>query len=153
MNFATGQNELQDVSTPDEWSRPPAFPSGAGGLVSTADDFLKFGRMLLNRGTFGGKRLLSDASVAAMTSNQLTDEQIATAGPILAGQGWGYGQAVAVKPSTEWPVPDRYGWAGGYGTYWLNDPHRGIIAMVLTQVSAFMWTGGLDEFVRLVGSI
>jgi CubicO group peptidase (beta-lactamase class C family) len=152
-NFETGQNELRDVSTPEEWSHPPAFPSGAGGLVGTADDFLKFGRMLLGGGTVGGKRLLSEASVAAMTSNQLTEAQIAGGGPILAGQGWGYGVAIAMQPSAEWPVPGRYGWAGGYGTYWFNDPHRGIVAIALTQVSAFMWTGGLAEFVGLVGGV
>ena len=152
-NSQTGQNELRDVSTPEEWSRPPVFPSGAGGLVSTADDYLKFGRLLLNRGVWEGKRLLTEASVAAMTSNQLTDDQIATAGIILGGQGWGFGQAVVTRPSAEWPVPGRYGWAGGYGTNWFNDPHRGIVAIVLTQVSAFMWGGGLDEFSRLVGGV
>ncbi|MBV9893550.1 MAG: beta-lactamase family protein [Chloroflexi bacterium] len=152
-NSQTGQNELRDVSTPEEWSRPPVFPSGAGGLVSTADDYLKFGRLLLNRGVWEGKRLLREASVDAMTSNQLTDDQIATAGIILGGQGWGFGQAVVTRPSAEWPVPGRYGWAGGYGTNWFNDPHRGIVAIVLTQVSAFMWSGGLDEFGRLVGGV
>jgi CubicO group peptidase (beta-lactamase class C family) len=152
-NFETGQNELRNVSTPEEWSRPPAFPSGAGGLVSTVDDYVKFGRLLLNRGVWEGKRLLKEASVEAMTSNQLTAEQIATGGVILGGQGWGYGQAVTVQPSDEWPVPGRYGWAGGYGTNWFNDPHRGIVAIVMTQVSAFMWSGGLGEFTRLVAAV
>ena len=137
----------QHLSTPDVWSRPPAFPSGAGGLLSTVDDFLAFARMLLR----GGEPLLSRASVDLMTRNHLTPEQIATGGLILGGHGWGLGMGVVIEPDAHWPVPGRYGWAGGYGTAWFNDPHRGIIAMVMTQVSEFLWTGGLEEFERLVG--
>jgi CubicO group peptidase (beta-lactamase class C family) len=137
----------QHVSTPDEWSRPPAFPSGAGGLLSTVDDFLAFARMLLQ----DGQPLLSKASVELMTRNHLTPEQIATGGLILGGRGWGFGMGVVTEPDAHWPVPGRYGWAGGYGTAWFNDPHRGIIAMAMTQVSDFLWNGGLDEFEHVVG--
>ena len=52
-NFQTGQLELQTLSTPDEWTRPPVFPSGAGGLLSTIDDYLAFARLLLNRACTG----------------------------------------------------------------------------------------------------
>ena len=148
-NFATGQLELRSVSTPDEWSTPPPFPSGAGGLVSTADDFLAFARMLLNN----GQPLLSRQSVERMTRNHLTSEQIATAGVILGGRGWGYGVAVVTEPDTAWAVPGRYGWAGGYGTDWFNDPHRRIVAIAMTQVSDFLWNGGVAEFESLVGAI
>jgi CubicO group peptidase (beta-lactamase class C family) len=146
----TGQLELRAGSSPEEWSEPPAFPSGAGGLVSTADDFLAFARLLLNKGVHDGTRLLSERSVEHMTMNHLTPQQMATGGPILGGRGWGYGVAVVTRPESEWPVPGRYGWAGGYGTDWFNDPHRGVIAMAMTQVSDFLWNGGLDEFDRLV---
>ena len=152
-NFETGQLELKNVSTPGEWSRPPAFPSGAGGLVSTVDDYLKFGRMMLDRGRYGGKRLLSEASVDAMTTNQLTPEQIANGGPILGGGGWGLGMGVVVNADDAWPAPGRYGWAGGHGTDWFNDPDRGIVAIAMTQVSDFIWNGGLAEFTALVGGV
>ena len=150
-NFKTGQMELRQVSTPEEWTRPPVFPSGAGGLVSTVDDFLAFARMLLNRGVSAdGRRLLSEQSVELMTTNHLTPGQIASAGPILGGRGWGFGVGVVTEPDAEWPVPGRYGWAGGYGTTWFNDPQRGIVAMAMTQVSDFLWNGGLVEFEKLV---
>ena len=149
----TGRLEPRPVSGPEEWSRPPVFSSGAGGLVSTVDDFLAFARLLLNKGVHNGARLLSEQSVEQMTANHLTPEQMATAGLILGGRGWGYGVAVVTEPESEWPVPGRYGWAGGYGTDWFNDPHRGIVAMAMTQVSDFLWNGGLDEFNRLVGVI
>jgi CubicO group peptidase (beta-lactamase class C family) len=151
-NFETGQLDRLGVSTPEEWSRPPAFPSGAGGLVSTVDDFLEFGRMLLHAGSWRGKNFLRPESVHAMTRNQLTDAQIATGGPLLGGTGWGFGMAVVTSPDADWPVPGRYGWAGGYGTDWFNDPNRGIVAIAMTQVSPFLWTGGLNEFTRLVGA-
>ena len=141
------------VSTPDEWSRPPVFPSGAGGLVSTVDDFLAFARMLLSNGVHDGKRLLSERSVELMTTNHLTPEQMAGAGPILGGRGWGFGVGVVTEPDAAWPVPGRYGWSGGYGTTWFNDPHRGIVAIAMTQVSNFLWNGGLAEFETLVAGI
>jgi CubicO group peptidase (beta-lactamase class C family) len=149
----TGQLELQPVSGPEEWSRPPAFPSGAGGLVSTVDDFLAFARLLLHKGVHEGTRLLSEQSVEHMTMNHLTPQQMATAGPILGDRGWGYGVEVVTRPEPEWPVPGRYGWGGGYGTAWFNDPHRGLVAMAMTQVSDFLWNGGLDEFTHLVATI
>jgi CubicO group peptidase (beta-lactamase class C family) len=152
-NFGTGQLERRDVSTPDEWSQPPAFPSGAGGLLSTVDDYLAFARMLLNKGSApAGKRLLSERSVELMTTNHLTPEQIANGGPALGGRGWGYGMGVVTEPDAEWPVPGRYGWAGGYGTTWFNDPYTGTIAMAMTQVSDVLWNGTLDEFDKLVGA-
>src|SRR5262249_9723899 len=51
---ATGKLELYDEPKSGQWSRPPAFPSGAGGLVSTIDDYLAFGQMLLHKGRLGG---------------------------------------------------------------------------------------------------
>jgi len=56
-------------------SRPPAFPDGGAGLVSTVDDYLAFGQMLLNRGILGSERILSRPSVQTMTIGQLTPEQ------------------------------------------------------------------------------
>jgi CubicO group peptidase (beta-lactamase class C family) len=151
-NFETGQLELRTVSTPDEWTRPPAFPSGAGGLVSTVDDFLAFASLLLNKGVHDGQRLLSEKSVELMTTNHLTPDQMANGGPILGGRGWGFGMGVVTAPDADWPVPGRYGWAGGYGTSWFTDPHRGIVAIAMTQVSDFLWNGGLDEFDKLVAA-
>ena len=144
-----GPLEMQTNTGPDLWSRPQVFPSGAGGLLSTADDFLAFARMLTRGGTHDGQRLLSAESVSRMTANQLTPEQIATAGPLLGGGGWGYGVAVSTTPDEVSAVPGHYGWAGGYGTTWINDPHRRRTGIALTQVSEFMWNGGLAEFEKL----
>jgi CubicO group peptidase (beta-lactamase class C family) len=104
--------------------------------------------MLLDRGVHGGTRLLSEKSVELMTTNHLTPAQIARAGRILDGSGWGLGMAVTVAPD-EISGPGRYGWSGGYGTTWFNDPNARLIAIAMTQVSDFMWSGALTEFDKL----
>src|SRR5260370_18681779 len=73
-NYRTGVTEIYDQARGGQWSQPPAFPSGAGGLVSTADDYLAFGQMMLNRGKHGTVRILSRPSVEVMTTDQLTPE-------------------------------------------------------------------------------
>jgi CubicO group peptidase (beta-lactamase class C family) len=144
-----GPVTLQSVSTPDRWAVPPAFPSGSGGLLSTVDDFLTFARLLRDRGVVDGRRLLTEESVAALTTNHLTPDQMASAGVLLHGLGWGYGMAVAVAPDPASQIPGRYGWDGGYGTTWFNDPHRDLIAMALSQTTDFLFNGGVAEFTRL----
>lgn len=146
-DFATGKLGEID-SGPEVWSTPPPFPSGSGGLVSTADDFLAFARMLLDRGVHGGTRLVWKQSVASMTRNHLTPAQIEGGGMLLGGSGWGYGTAVTVE-ADEVSGPGRYGWSGGYGTTWFNDPAAGLIAIVLSQTGDLLWNGALQEFNKL----
>jgi CubicO group peptidase (beta-lactamase class C family) len=150
-NFETGRLELQRLSSPSEWTTPPPFPAGTAGLLSTVDDYLAFARMLLDKGVYRGERLLSERSVELMTTNRLTPEQIAGAGPVLGGRGWGLGMAVAVAADEVSAVPGRYGWDGGSGTSWFNDPDQGLIAIVMTQTSDFLFNGGMAEFARLAG--
>jgi len=148
-NFQTGKIEAQMQSGPSVWARPPAFPSGAAGLVSTADDYLQFARLLLNEGVHKNQRLLSPESVRLMTTNHLTPEQMAGGGPVLGGQGWGFGMAVATAPDEVSPIPGRYGWSGGYGTYWFNDPTEGLVAIAMTQTSDVLFNGTMTEFAKL----
>ena len=148
-DFSTGKLEEVTTTRPDVWTTPPPFPSGAGGLLSTVDDYLAFARLLLGRGVHGGRMLLSEASVDAMTTNHLTPEQIAGGGVLLDGQGWGYGMGVSVTRDSVSAL-GTYGWSGGYGTTWFNDPNRGLVAIALTQVSDFLFNGGLTEFNQLV---
>ena len=148
-DFSTGKIGEVNITGPDVWTTQPPFPSGAAGLLSTVDDYLAFARLLLDRGVHQGRRLLSEASIEAMTTNHLTPEQIAGGGVLLDGHGWGYCMGVSVLPD-DVSTPGRYGWSGGYGTTWFNDPNRGRIAIALTQVSDFLFNGGLSEFNQLV---
>jgi CubicO group peptidase (beta-lactamase class C family) len=148
-DFQTGKMELQTASGPSVWTTAPVFPSGAAGLVSTIDDYLAFARLLLHEGVHDKKRLVSEKSVRLMTTNHLTPEQMATGGPLLGGQGWGFGMAVVTVPDEVSPVPGRYGWNGGYGTQWFNDPTRGLVAIAMTQVSDVLSNGTTTEFAKL----
>lgn len=122
---------LELVDAPDgQWSSVPAFPSGAGGLVSTADDYLRFARMLLDE----GGPLLSAKSVQGMTTDWLTPAQRAGAELFLEGQGWGFGGSVDVAPRDPWNVPGRYGWVGGTGTAAHIVPSTGAATILLTQL-------------------
>lgn len=113
----------------------PAFPSGAGGLVSTADDLYAFGRMLLAGGAApAGSRLLSAASVREMTADRLTPQQRADCALFLEGQGWGFGGSVDVAAIEPWNVPGRYGWIGGTGTAAHVVPATGTVSVLLTQL-------------------
>jgi len=126
---------LELVDPPDgQWSSLPAFPSGAGGLVSTVDDWLAFARMLLAGGTVDGRRVLSPASVRQMTTDQLTRYQREASTLFLEGQGWGFGGSVDVAATDPWTVPGRYGWVGGTGTAAHLTPTTGTVAILLTQL-------------------
>ncbi|MFK0233958.1 serine hydrolase domain-containing protein [Streptomyces vinaceus] len=119
-----------------QWSSLPAFPSGAGGLVSTADDWWAFGRMLLAQGALDGDRgrLLSAVSVRKVTTDWLTPAQRTAGELFLDGQGWGFGGSVDVVARDPWNVPGRYGWIGGTGTAGHVTPATGAVSILLTQV-------------------
>lgn len=116
-----------------QWTAPPSFPSAAGGLVSTLDDIYAFGRMLLGGGRLpDGSRLLSRASVEAMTTDQIGADRGA-AGPSPDGSlGWGFNLSVQVRRTGLGPNVGGYGWAGGLGTSWANDPAADLVGIVLT---------------------
>jgi CubicO group peptidase (beta-lactamase class C family) len=118
------------------WTRPPVFASAGGGLVSTADDFLAFGRMMLNRGRHGTDRVLARATVELMTTDQLTQEQKA-ASPFYPGfwdaNGWGFGVCVTTRRAGIAASPGSYGWVGGFGTSWHDDPREDMVAILLIQ--------------------
>jgi CubicO group peptidase (beta-lactamase class C family) len=128
-----GGRELVDAPH-GQWSSMPAFPSGAGGLVSTVDDWCRFGRMLLGEGSVDGRRFLSPASVRQMTTDYLTGPQRKAGELFLEGQGWGFGGSVDVEAIDPWNVPGRYGWVGGTGTAAHIIPSTGAITVLLTQL-------------------
>jgi CubicO group peptidase (beta-lactamase class C family) len=145
LNPATGTLELFDGVQQSQWGRPPIFPSGATGLVSTLDDYLAFGQMLLSQGRHGSERILSRLSVEAMTTDQLTPAQKAVSSllPVLPGffetHGWGFGVSVVTRRDDIASVPGRFGWDGSLGTSWFCDPKEDLVGILLTQrfISSF----------------
>ena len=147
-NQKTGALELFDPAEAGQWSRPPAFPSGGGGLVSTVDDYLAFGGMMLNRGRHGGDRILSRPSVEAMTTDQLTQEQKAVSGLVpgyFDSHGWGFGVSVVTRREDIAGSVGRFGWDGGLGTSWYSDPQEDMVGILMTQRA---WTSPKPPEVR-----
>jgi len=132
----TGAVGVYDAAQGGQWSRSPAFPSAAGGLVSTADDFLAFGQMMLNQGRHAGERILSRATVETMTTDHLTPEQKAVSGMVpgyFDTYGWGFGVSVVTRRNDVAEPVGRYGWDGGLGTSWFADPREDLTAILMTQ--------------------
>jgi len=134
--FSRDAKELEafDSLENSEYSRPPAFESGAGGLVSTVDDYYAFCRMMLNKGVWGQKRLLSEASVELMTHDQLAPSQKAGAELFFGNHSsWGFGVGVNIRQEKPWTVPGRFGWDGGFGTSAYSDPRNDFVGILFTQ--------------------
>jgi CubicO group peptidase (beta-lactamase class C family) len=135
-NFATGEFDVFDGVDDSRWARPPVFESGAGGLVSTVDDLLAFGQMMLKGGKHGSERILSRPSIEVMTTDHLTPEQ-KTASDFFPdfwnSHGWGFGVSIVTRRDDLAATPGRYGWDGGYGTSWYVDPKEELIGILMTQ--------------------
>ncbi len=111
----------------------PRFLAGDSGLVSSADDYATFARFMMDGRAADGSRLLRPETLGAMIANRLTPAQRA-GDPILgACRGWGLGLGTWVAESPEGIAAGAYGWDGGFGTSWFNDPARGLAAVLMTQ--------------------
>jgi CubicO group peptidase (beta-lactamase class C family) len=114
----------------------PVFESGAGGLVSTVDDMLAFGRMMLQNGAYGRERILSRPSIELMTMDHLTPEQKAVS-PFFENfwdtRGWGLGLGIITARNDIGDVPGRFGWDGAFGTSWHVDPKEELVGVLMTQ--------------------
>jgi CubicO group peptidase (beta-lactamase class C family) len=134
-NAATGEPLVED-SPEGRWSRPPAFESGGGGLVSTADDYLAIATALLAGGSHTGERVLSQPSVTLMTSDHLTAAQKEVSGfwpGYFESMGWGFGMSVRTHRTHLGPSVGSYGWPGYYGTAWYNDPAEHLTTILMMQ--------------------
>ncbi|MGI8839267.1 MAG: serine hydrolase domain-containing protein, partial [Caulobacteraceae bacterium] len=139
------QDEKTGALEPVAFARrdaPPAFCGGGGGLVSTADDYLKFARALLNGGEAEGVRLLKTETVKLMTTNRLTQAQreIDFLGlPFWAGQGFGLGLSTITDAAAHaWMgagSTGSFGWPGAFGTWWQADPAEHMLLIYLIQNS------------------
>ena len=129
-----------DGGAQSQWASPPVFPAGGGGLVSTVDDYLAFGRMMLNGGRLDSERILSRPTVHAMTTDQLTAEQKRVS-PFFPGfwdaRGWGLGVSVVTRRSDIHMTPGRFGWDGAFGTSWTSDPLEEMVGVLMIQKMGF----------------
>ena len=111
------------------------FPAANGGLFSTARDYSRFCRMILNRGELEGRRYLKPESVALMTAVQTGDLKTG----FTAGNGWGLGWCVVRDPQgiTAMLSPGTFGHGGAYGTQAWIDPMKKRIYVLMVQRANF----------------
>jgi len=117
-------------------SWPPAssvkVPSPEGGAMTTASDMARFYQMLLNKGTLNGKRILSAAAVAAMTTNQTGDMKDVEFSPGL-GMGLSFGVVKDVSGTFRYQSIGTYAKGGAYRTFGWGDPAKDMSAIILFQ--------------------
>ncbi len=119
----------------------PPLCSGGAGLWSTAEDYLRFARMLLAGGTLDGTRVLSTDAVQLMRTDQLTDEQRQypfLGMPYWIGRGFGLNLSVVTDPAKSRQLfgpggKGTFTWPGAYGTWWQADPSADLILLYLIQ--------------------
>lgn len=136
VSLKTGEKVLVDRAEDGLYTNSPLFPSGGGGLISTADDYLKFARMLLNKGELDGVRILSRKTIEVMTKDYLTPEQHTHAfqtPDYWQNLGFGLGVSVVTRAASIGRSLGAYGWGGAFGTYWINDPGEDLIAILMIQ--------------------
>ena len=132
---------LEDPET-SRFLQPPKAPSGGGGLVSTARDYLRFCLMLLNQGAYGSTRLLGRKTVELMTTNHLNGDMAAMGQPRFAesnyhGIGFGLGFSVMLDPAKAQIVGSRgeYAWGGMASTAFWVDPQEDMAVVLMTQLT------------------
>lgn len=138
-----GGLDLQDDPETSPYLKAPNFHSGGGGLVSTADDYMKFCRMLANGGHLDGERLIAPKTLKLMASNHLPGGQDLTnlsrslfSEATNAGVGFGLGFAVTFDPVKAMlpSSPGEYYWGGAASTAFWVDPVEDMAVVFMTQV-------------------
>ena len=134
---------LQDDPRASPYLKPPSFISGGGGLVSTAADYMRFARMLLQGGELDGVRLLGPKTLKLMTANHLPGgvdlpamSRSMFSEATYDGVGFGLGFATTVTPASTL-IPGSAGdffWGGAASTFFWVDPQEDLIGLFLTQL-------------------
>jgi CubicO group peptidase (beta-lactamase class C family) len=136
-----GRPALQDDPEKSRYLTAPKAPSGGGGLVSTARDYMRFCQMMLGRGALGETRLLGRKTVELMTMNHLNGDMAAMGQPRFGesnfhGIGFGLGFSVTIDPAKAQisGSPGEYAWGGMASTAFWIDPEEDLAVVMMTQL-------------------
>jgi CubicO group peptidase (beta-lactamase class C family) len=144
-----GQGEaayvLNDTPATSNWTKPQTYFSGAGGLVSTAADYMKFCKMLANHGAYEGHQIIGPRTLELMAMNHFPGGKDLAAmnggGPTETardGIGFGLGFAVLLDPvkAAQLGTPGEYYWGGAASTaFFINPNEDGLVMIFLTQLT------------------
>ena len=138
---AGGKLELLDDPGKSRYLAPRKVNSGGGGLVSTASDYLRFCKFMLNKGELDGTRLLGRKTVELMTMNHLKGDMADMGMPRFSestyyGIGFGLGFSVTIDPAKAHILgsPGEYAWGGAASTAFWCDPKEDMAVVLLTQL-------------------
>lgn len=117
--------------------KKPAFESGGAGLLSTVDDYMKFGQMLLNEGKYKNVQILKAPTIKYMTSGELSDQGQAALDEWTGLWGFSYNNLLRIcknpSRSTFLACEGEYGWDGWLGAYFANLPKENMTIIMGTQ--------------------
>ncbi len=144
-NYVRGDNgraALLDDPATSRFTMPRAIASGGGGLLGTGRDYMRFCRMMLNRGTLDGERLLGRKTVELMTVNHLGGDMASMGQARFSesnyeGIGFGLGFSVMLDPARAQILgsPDEYAWGGAASTAFWIDPAEEMAVIMMTQLT------------------
>lgn len=129
-----GAFEVVDEPAKSQFLKPPTAPSGGGGLVGTADDYLRFASMLLNEGELDGVRILAPQTVGLMRANHLGKEAMAAR---EAGFGLGFGVEMTPSARNLYGGAGTYYWSGVNRTFFWVDPSNRIVGLLMAQMDPY----------------
>lgn len=141
-NPQSAQLEISDRPADSNFVNRQTFESGGGGLLSTAEDYMRFAQMVLNGGELNGARIIGNKTLEYMTQNHLAgifgangqhDPQELPG--FARGTGFGLGFAVIDEPTAAGGVGSvgEYYWGGAAGTIFWIDPVEQLIGIVMIQ--------------------
>jgi len=130
-------------------SNPVDWTPGSSGLISNAEDYIKFALMLWNEGEYNGQRIVSPDSIALMRQPHIQSGVLSTQ---VDGMGFGFGVGV-VMDSEKTILMDKtedFFWSGFYGTNFFVSPQSGLVAVIMSQNQpppASPWPGSYGVFI------
>ncbi len=143
---------------PFEMQQNPEFHMGGGGLYGTAADYMKFTRMILNKGRGNGNQVLKPETVALMGQNhigELNMTKLKSAIPTASNDAdffpgmtkkWGLSFLINTEQTPEGRSPGSLAWAGLANTYYWIDPARHVTGAILMQLLPFADKKCLETF-------
>lgn len=139
VSYATTKDGFQPLPVKIFYGKAPTstdrFPSAAGGLFSTAADYGRFARMILNGGELDGKRYLTPESIAEMTRSHTGELKAG----FVPGSNYGLGWIRVAEPvGVTAPLSaGSFGHGGAYGTQAWIDPEKGRYMVMMVQRTNF----------------